>query len=383
MGALVDTKTLRNAIPAEPPRLQPVELSVIVPTFNERANLPALVAGLTSALADIRWELIVVDDDSPDGTAEEVRRWHGINPRVRILRRIGRRGLSSACIEGALASSAPYLAVMDADGQHDPRLLPSMLTVLKSDEADLVVGSRHVENGGIGAWSGWRAQISQVATGLAHTSGLRQLSDPMSGFFAIRREAFDARAPHLAGRGFKILLELIVAHPAFPPGRVRELGFKFGLRTRGESKFSLSVAWECLATLVQGGSGGLISRRFLTFGCVGAFGFGVHLAILGAAYRLLNLSFGAAQIAALSGAIVSNYVLNNILTYGDRSNRGWRWISGLVSFGMICGSSAWANFEVSQIAFRHGAPWAAAALAGAATGALWNYIATARITWRA
>lgn len=143
------------------------ELTVVVPTLNERDNIGMLVDLLDTALDTVNWEVIFVDDDSADGTAERVRELGRRDRRVRCLQRLGRRGLATACIEGALAASAPYIAVMDADMQHDEKLLPQMLAILKSEPVDLVVGSRYVAGGGIGGLDAARANISAFATRLS------------------------------------------------------------------------------------------------------------------------------------------------------------------------------------------------------------------------
>ncbi len=166
-------------------------LTVIVPTLNERDNIESVVALLSSAMPSTAWEAIFVDDDSPDGTSERVRALARHNPRIRCLQRIGRRGLATACIEGVLASASPYVAVMDADLQHDERLLPQMLQALDSGTVDLVVGSRYVAGGGIGDWSPGRARLSGLATRLARVICKTDVADPLSGFFMCRREAFE------------------------------------------------------------------------------------------------------------------------------------------------------------------------------------------------
>src|SRR5688572_5401324 len=157
-----------------------VELSIVVPSFNERDNVLPLVEKLEAALQGIGWEVIYVDDDSQDGTADRVRELARDDPRVRCLQRIGRRGLSSAVIEGILASSAPYVAVIDADMQHDETLLPQMLDRLKDGGLDVVVGSRYVSGGGTGDWSGRRVSLSQFATRLSRLAVRQPLTDPMS-----------------------------------------------------------------------------------------------------------------------------------------------------------------------------------------------------------
>src|SRR5215475_9208314 len=180
------------------------ELSVVVPTFNERDNVTVLYRRLQATLAGIAWEVVFVDDNSPDGTWEVVRGLARKDSRVRCIRRIGRRGLSGACIEGILASSAPYAAVIDADLQHDETQLPKMLALLKSGQADLVVGSRYIEGGSADSFNKQRASASALATEVAKRALGVSVADPMSGFFMIRADRFSQLAPQLSTQGFKI-----------------------------------------------------------------------------------------------------------------------------------------------------------------------------------
>src|SRR6476660_2920852 len=160
-----------------------VELTVVVPTFNERDNISPLLDRLKVALGSLNWEAIFVDDDSPDGTADFLREIAQRRPHVRVIRRIGRRGLTSACVEGVLSSSAPYFAVIDADMQHDEAILPQMLEVLKERGLDIVVGSRYVEGGSVLGWEKRRRLISRLASRIARLVIKVDLQDPMSGFF--------------------------------------------------------------------------------------------------------------------------------------------------------------------------------------------------------
>src|SRR3954453_21980859 len=195
--------------PTETPPQAAPRLSVIVPTFNERDNIEPLLRRLDSALAHLTWEVIFVDDNSPDRTWDVVRGLARQDSRVRCIRRIGRRGLSGACIEGILASSAPCAAVIDADLQHDETQLPKMLSLLDGGAADLVVGSRYIEGGSADGFNKQRAGASAIATEVAkRVLGVR-IADPMSGFFMIRRDRFEELAPQLSTQGFKILLDLI------------------------------------------------------------------------------------------------------------------------------------------------------------------------------
>jgi len=206
-------------------RASACELAVIVPTFNEHDNVPELLLALERALEGIEWEVVFVDDDSSDATADEVRALAASHSRVRCVQRIGRRGLASACVEGILATSAPYVAVMDADMQHDETILPRMLARLKSEGLDVVVGSRYVDGGGLGSWDAGRARISRLATRLARRVVPAELTDPMSGYFVMTREAFMGAVRQLASLGFKILVDLFASSPR--PLRFAEVGYTF------------------------------------------------------------------------------------------------------------------------------------------------------------
>jgi dolichol-phosphate mannosyltransferase len=358
----------------------PLELSIVVPTYNERDNIDEVVARLQRCLADREWEVIFVDDDSPDGTAELVRRHARENPRVRCVQRIGRRGLSSACVEGCLASAAPYLAVMDADLQHDETLLPRMLQELEQGTADVVIGTRYADGGNVGNWERSRAWMSRFATRLARLVVPAELSDPMSGFFALHRTAFDGAVRQLSAIGFKILLDLLASSPQRLA--VRELPYRFRNRHAGESKLDSQAIWEYLMLLADKLVGRYVPVRFLAFALIGALGVAVHFAVLSVAFGPLHAPFATAQTAAALVAMTGNFALNNALTYRDRRLRGWAWMKGWLSFTLVCSIGMLANVGVATWLFAADTAWALAALAGIAVGAVWNYAVTATYTWR-
>jgi dolichol-phosphate mannosyltransferase len=360
------------------PAAAPVELAVVIPTLNERDNVPLIVERLNRALAGVAWEVVFVDDDSPDGTADAVRDLARRQGNIRCLQRVGRRGLSSACIEGMLASTAPYLAVMDGDLQHDETLLPRMLDKIKSDHLDIVIASRHVSDGSIGNFAASRVRISDFATRLSRIVVKAELSDPMSGFFMIERGAFTGAVRRLSGQGFKILLDLFASAPR--PFVFAELPLKFRERLHGESKLDTLVAWEYFMLLLQKLIGPAVPVRFLLFSLIGGLGVGVHLATL---WVMLHLApFSVAQTVATVVAMTGNFLLNNLFTYRDRRLTGWRILSGLGSFYAVCGLGAVANVGIAaSIAGRHS--WWLAGLAGAAVSAVWNYAASSVFTWSA
>jgi dolichol-phosphate mannosyltransferase len=260
------------------PAIAPAILTIVIPTLNERENIEPLVELLMSALPEVAWEAIFVDDDSWDGTSQHVRALARSNPRIRCLRRIGRRGLATACIEGVLASAAPYVAVMDADLQHDERLLPEMLRTLERGAVDLVVGSRYVAGGGFGDWSRSRAWLSGLGTRLARLVCKADVADPLSGFFMCRREVFEQALRRMSGQGFKVLLDLLASSPESV--RMRELPYSFRQRQHGESKLDGMIAWEFGMLLADKLIGHLVPVRFALFAMIGAFGLLVHRRVM-------------------------------------------------------------------------------------------------------
>jgi len=350
-----------------------------VPTFNERDNVALLVARLAAALPHAAWEVIFVDDNSPDGTAAAARRLAQTDPRVRCLRRIGRRGLAGACIEGLLASSALAVAIMDGDLQHDETQLPTMLTAIERG-ADLVVGTRFAcGSDAVGGLS----RVRQLGTRLATMTARRllgvQLSDPLSGFFMIRRDVFEAVAPRLSTQGFKLLLDIVVS--CREPLEIVELPCEFRARRHGHSKLDTLVVFEFLGLLVAKLSGDWLSIRFVGFALVGATGLVVHLWALQQALYF-GLAFDWAQTTAAYLAMTSNFVLNNQLTYRDRRLKGWAAVGGLLTFYLVCSVGTVANVGVANWIYGSRPSWWLAGTAGAVMGLVFNYAASSVLTWQ-
>jgi len=354
-------------------------LSVIVPTFNEIDNVAELVRLLDLALAEIAWEVIFVDDDSTDGTAASIRSLARIDGRVRCILRIGRRGLASACVEGMLASSAPYLAVMDADLQHDERILPAMLAELQKGKLDIVVGSRYVAGGGAD-WVGGRALMSRFATRLSRMVVRAELADPMSGYFMMRREAFMTTVRGLSAIGFKILLDLFASAPG--PLSFQEIPYRFRERRAGDSKLDSNVIWAYGLLLLDKRIGRYVPVRFLSFSIIGGFGVLIHMSVLAVALGPMALGFKWAQATATLTAMTVNFLLNNRLTYRDRRLTGLRQLRGLLGFYAACGLGAVANVGVASAIFERRHQWWLAGVAGILISAVWNYAATSNFIWR-
>ena len=366
--------------PARRAALAPPQLAVIVPTLNERDNIAPLLAGLGEALAGIAWEAVFVDDNSQDGTAEFLLGLQSTMSRVRVIRRIGRRGLSSACIEGMLATDAPFLAVIDADLQHDETILPRMLETLRERDLDIVVGSRFSSGGDVGTFSGGRLLLSRLGRLLSRIVSHAELSDPMSGYFVLRRSFFEETMRRLSGQGFKILLDLFASAPR--PVRFAEVPFTFRPRHSGESKLDTLVMLEYVTLLSDKLLGPYFPTRFVMFVLVGLLGVVVHLAVLGLAYKILLMTFYYSQVIATFTAMTVNFNVNNLLTYRDRRLTGVHLIYGHVSFYLICSIGAIANFQIAQMLFNLRVPWMIAGLLGAMISSVWNYGVSSTITWR-
>ena len=358
-----------------------LELAVIVPTYNEQANVAGIVERTERALEGIVHEIIFVDDDSPDGTSEAVRTIALHRRHVRLIRRIGRRGLASACLEGMMATAAPYVAVMDGDLQHDESILRKMLLRARQDRLDVVIGSRHAAGASMGQFEAQRVRLSNLGLRLSRLVLHTTVSDPMSGFFLADRRFIDECIYRTSGVGFKLLVDLLAS--ARRPVAVAEVPYTFRLREAGQSKLDLMVGFEYLCLVLDKLTGGLIPPGFAMFTVVGAGGVVIYLAALGLLYWNGRASFATAQVAATGLAMTANFLLNNLFTYRHARLRGSRLLTGLLTFYAACSVGAAINVSVSGDLLRHGLPWILSGLAGLAISSVWNYGVTSVTTWRA
>jgi dolichol-phosphate mannosyltransferase len=356
-----------------------LELAVVVPTFRERGNVERLLELLAAALEGTEYEVIFVDDDSPDGTAALVRQIGLTNPRVRVLQRIKRRGLSSACLEGMMSTAAPYIAVMDADLQHDERILPTMLNKLKAGSFDLVVATRNAEGGSKGEFAASRVRLSEMGRGLSRLVSRCDLSDPMSGFFLVDRRFLEDVAHSASGVGFKILLDLVASSPR--PVRIAEVPYTFRKRLHGDSKLDMLVGLEYLQLLLDKMIGDVVPPRFVIFSLVGGLGVILHLTILFFLQRL-GRSFVEAQTWATIFAMTSNFLINNVTTYRDRRLRGLHLLTGMLTFYLACSVGAFINIRLAEALKESGIPWYVAGVFGLGVGSVWNYGVSSILTWR-
>lgn len=354
------------------------QLSVVIPTYNEKQNIRPLVAVIREVLEGIDWEIIVVDDDSPDMTYSEVRAVASEEPRVRCLRRVGRRGLSSAVIEGTLVAGAEIVAVMDADFQHDERLLPVMFALIQSEGADLVVGSRYTEGGGVGEWQKSRQRMSDMATRISMLLVKNQTTDPMSGFFMVRQHVIRTSIYDYSQQGYKVLLDILSS--STEPLNVIDVPYVFRNRREGDSKISIMVLAEFAFLLIEKFSRGLIPPRFVLFVAVGGIGVLVHIGILNL-IGLFGVSFITAQIAAIGGAMLFNFALNNEFTYRDLRLRGSAAVTGLLIFMIVCSVGAIANIGVADLVIRETSSWNVAGVLGALMSAVFNFGVASNFVW--
>jgi dolichol-phosphate mannosyltransferase len=331
------------------------QLSIIVPTYCEAENI------------------------GPTIDAVRARGEH--DGRLRVIRRVGRRGLAGAVIEGMLASAAETVAVIDADLQHDEKLLPEMLRRIEAGNADLVIATRYAQSGAAdGGFSKLRRNASTLATRLTNLLLRTNVSDPMSGFFMIRRDAVDDIAPKLSTGGFKLLLDILASAPAGL--RVVEMPYQFRPRQIGTSKLDALVIADFIGLLLAKLTGNRISPRFFLFALVGATGLVVHLATLRAVLITAHIPFNAAQLIAAFVAMTSNFFLNNALTFRDRRLTGVAAFTGLLSFYLVCSVGTLANVGVAELIYLRDASWWRAGNAGAVMAAVFNYAVSSMLTWR-
>lgn len=354
-------------------------ISIVAPTFNEAENIGPLVARVEAALQDTDWELIVVDDDSPDGTAEVARRLALDNHRVRSILRVFDRGLARASIHGMLSAKGDLICVMDADGQHDPRVILRMMELLRRESLDIVSAARRLDVVDPQSLSDARQSLSKLGNRVSNVMLGRKLMDPLTGFFIVRREAFLGLVRNLGDPGFKLLLDILLAQPKLRHG---ELPFEFEMRRAGESKLDALIAWQFTTFLISKMTRGLLPARFVSFLIVGGSGVFVHLAILYSALGL-GASFSLAQACAALVAASSNFFLNNLLTFRDRRLRGARLVVGLFKFLVVSSVGIAANVSAATFAYERLGQWTLpATFAGIALDTIWKFVVSKRIVWK-
>ena len=357
-------------------------LSIVLPTFNERSNVEAITHRLLPLQNLHQLEILFVDDDSADGTADAILQLAQQHPCIRLIRRVGRYGLSSAIKEGILDATGDVVVVMDSDGQHEPDAVASTVATLLENDLELVVGSRFHPEAKIKGLSAERERNSTWANAVARFSlpRYRQLSDYMSGFFALRPARCLPYVRQVDVNGFKFLYELL----ALSRGQLQigEVPLQFQPRISGESKLNLAVVWDLGISILHTLLLRSVPRRALSFGLVGATGIATHLLLFTLGRQLLGLGFEQAQILAVVSAATTNFLINNVLTFRRQQLKGFALLVGLVRFLMVTSLGMVANVGVSS-AFYHRVSHQPllALLAGIAVDFVWKYAASSKFVW--
>lgn len=308
-----------------------LELSIVIPTFNESENIVVLLDRLVEVLAPLNFEVIVVDDDSPDLTWKFVESYAANNERVRVIRRMDAKGLSSAVTTGMLQANGACIAVMDADLQHDETILPQMARKVLEEGFDVAVGSREAPGGSYGEWSISRKLTSYGAKWLAKLAVGSVAKDPMSGFFAISRDWYLNTVDLVNPSGFKILLEFLVRGDK---PNVVEIGYGFRQRERGETKLNSTVMLEYLLALVDLRFGWLIPNQFVKFAAVGITGSLVNFSGFAFA-QAIGISIPLAVVIGVELAIVWTYFCNNYFTFTPMTFRGRDLLKGFIIYQLV------------------------------------------------
>jgi dolichol-phosphate mannosyltransferase len=353
-------------------------ISVVVPTYNEAPNVSMIYDGLARALAGRSWELVIIDDDSPDGTADAVRGLGRQHDNVRCIQRVQERGLCSAVQWGVQAAHGEVIVVMDGDLQHDPALIPRMLEELQGGH-DIVSGSRFLSGRDVeGLPSDLRRRLTDYGNKLTNLFLGKQLSDPLTGFFATSRRLFLDSIPRMQADGFKVFFDLAYNNRK---ATIKELAFDFQQRRLGESKLQLYVLWLLLCDLVSKLSGGLVPPRLISFVGVGLIGSIFHFSILYSTMAV-GTEFWVAQAIATVVAMIFNYTLNNVLTYSADRLRGAAFYKGLLLYSLIASVGIVANVSTAQITYSHfHAHTFIAASMGLVIDVMWRFVVSNRLIW--
>ncbi len=354
-----------------------ITVSIILPTYNEKENIPRIIERLSKVLNECGHEIVVVDDNSPDGTWKIARQLSREHENLRCIRRIDRKGLGSAVMEGFLLGRGEYLLVTDADMQHDLELIPEMLKAAK--QHDVVIGSRYMAQKQVEDWTPWRERFSRWGTLLSRKATDYAVTDPLSGFFLIRRELVDEIAPRIEGYGFKVLLEILIRIPGL---RVKELPYRFRMRKYGQSKIDPDTLLHFLDLLLLKTPVSWVKTRFIRYALIGSVGVGIHLFCVWFFYVKWNWAFPWTVLVAIQVSLLSNYTWNNLWTFQELRFKEWKWWTGWLRYNLACSIGSLYNIIISSYLVADGIGWVWASLFGISVGISWNYLGNRLFTWR-
>ena len=357
-------------------------LSIILPTYNESSNIERVINELLTLNTRHKIEIIVVDDDSPDGTSEIVREKAQVEQRIKLIRRVGRSGLASAIKEGLFDASGEYAVVMDSDGQHETKAIINTITYLEKD-IDIVVGSRFHHDAQIKGLSKKRTRGSILANRAARISlggHYTDLTDYMSGFFAIKHDKLLPYIRKVDVEGFKFLFELLAVSKGNL--KTKEIPLSFQERNFGKSKLDIAIFWDFLISVLHTITLRILPRRAISFGLVGCTGIVVQLSVTFLIMNLGRQDFTTALPAAVTLAACSNYLINNALTFRHRRLKGKQLINGLGKFLIVSSLPIIANIGLASAAY----PYLSnnsnlAQIVGILVAFIWNYAASSKLVW--
>ncbi len=353
-----------------------LDVSIIIPTRNERENLPVLIENLQEVMEGRHFEIVIVDDDSEDSTWQVAEELSHRYRNIRVIRRINRKGLSSAITEGFILGKGKYVAVLDADLQHDHRLIAAMFDQI--GDCDVEIGSRYMDQKSVPGWDSWRSRLSRAGTVMAQKLLKQEVSDPMSGFFMIRRKIMQEIAPQLFEHGYKILFDILIRRPDL---KVKELPYDFKARLYGTSKLTAAVIFDFADLLISRAIPSRFNFQFIRYGAVGASGVVIHLFTLYVLYVVMGLLYPVSLVFAIETAMVSNYALNNQWTFKEHRFLGLQWWKGLVKFNLACMLGSALNLAIGWYLVEKTVPWFYASVLGIWVGTSWNYLSNRFFTW--
>ena len=358
-------------------------ISIIIPTFNEVKNIKDLIVHLMLLLINFDYEIIVVDDDSPDGTAEEINQLMKTNKKIHLINRIGRSGLSSAIKEGLIFAKGEYSVVLDGDGQHDPNCVLEMIGEIKKSKFDIIVGSRFLKKSKLTGLSEERSLSSKLANKIARISLPKKysnLTDYLSGCFCLKNKKTNNLVRRIEINGFKFLYELL----AISKGNllIKEIPLFFKERNYGQSKLDLAVVWDFLISILHNFGFRILPRRAISFGLVGISGVFVQLLITLILTKIILLDFKSALPFSVVCAASSNFLINNMLTFRTNRLRNFALIRGLLKFLLVASLPVIANVGIASAVYLYiSTDTLIAQLAGIAIVYAWNYLASSLFVW--
>ena len=358
-------------------------ISIIIPTFNEAKNIRSLINNLANLLNNLDYEIIVVDDDSPDGTANEVNKLMEQNKNIYLISRVGRYGLSSAIKEGLIFGKGEYLIVLDGDGQHDANCILDLIKKIKETNSDMVIASRFLDSSEIKGLSEKRSfgsKLANIAARISLSSNYSNLTDYLSGCFCLKRKNTELFIRKIEINGFKFLYEIL----ALSKGRLSivEVPLLFKERNHGKSKLDLAIVWDFFISILHNISYRILPRRAISFGLVGISGVFVQLLITLLLINIFLIEFKSALPFSVVCAATSNFLINNQLTFRNNRLRNLALLKGLLKFLLVASLPVIANVGIATAFYQYiSSDTLIAQIAGIAIVYAWNYLASSLFVW--